>query len=381
MPVQTRQRDRKRVGRSVLRAKAARRRRRPAIVGNRAEVMPSNPLKADPTRSVTLRRIFVADFWKRFEALKGKVLRLIVEEDAFGIKQTRNESDGPTANARRWEFRSDPEKVKAFGRWLEGEIQGDIITVTDAKRADAYWTKYVEQGYRKGQGRAFDDTRHAAGLTGTKDDFLRSSFGRPVAVNKVKLLAGRVFTDLRGVTSAMETQMTRILADGLSQGQNPRVIAQAMNDRIAKIGQNRSRLIAQTELIRAHSEGQLDAFESLGVTEVGVMAELSTAGDDRVCDRCSPLEGVVMTIREARGLIPRHPGCRCVWLASNVGEPTAGQQRGKAAISRARDRSVRAEIPKTSKRTLAQQKDVSRWAGADKAIAKRRPKSVLEASP
>lgn len=35
--------------------------------------------------------------------------------------------------------------------------------------------------------------------------------------------------------------------------------------------------------IRAHAEGQLDALEQMGVEEVGVMVEWSTAGDDRVC--------------------------------------------------------------------------------------------------
>ncbi len=438
------------------------------FTGNRTEVVPSNPLKADPTRSITLRRIFVADFWNRFQALKGKILRLIVDEDAFGIKQTRNEerdderqlygandrtqkteragrrtreanrgtgetnggtetvlSNGSAANADRsgrgnipvgrsvrtinagrWEFRSDPEKVKAFELWLAKEIQDVIVTVTRSKVSDAYWQKYVQAGYRKGAGRAFTDVKGPALASGreslsffegTQEEFLRASFGRPVATNKVKLLAGRVFTDLKGVTQTMSTQMSRVLADGLTQGQGPRVIADALNDRVAKIGQHRATLIARTEITRAHAEGQLDAMESLGVKTVGVMVEWSTAGDDRVCPLCQPLEGVVMTIKEARGLIPRHAICRCAFVPAQVGEdPTEKtrvnftnprtkkvevkhlpQQRGKFKLDRARDKSIAAEIPKRSRRTVAQQKALSRWKGADTTFRRKRPKSIL----
>jgi hypothetical protein len=42
------------------------------------------------------------------------------------------------------------------------------------------------------------------------------------------------------------------------------------------------------------------------------------------------------------------------------------------------DDSIRAEMPKIKKRTLAEQKARTSWAGADKTIAKKRPKSILE---
>ena len=41
--------------------------------GVRTRVVPSNPLKADPTRSATLRRIFETDLTRRFFALKSKI--------------------------------------------------------------------------------------------------------------------------------------------------------------------------------------------------------------------------------------------------------------------------------------------------------------------
>lgn len=481
--------------------------------GARTRAVRSNPLKADPTRTLMLRLRFQREFTKRLDALKGKINQLVVVEDAFGLREkplfneeqsdeyarsagrrekideeakyvatisggseplpvlpnsayqvdallrvesiplvvpsavvldgdgvlrSRQINDGrygqncqsgnagrlpsqpQLATNQRFAFRTDPQKVIAFQGWLRTQVRSDflpeVFTVDPSGVAssqaleDAYWTKYVEQGYEKGQGRAFDQTRRPLGgegvsdfYRGTKQEFLRSSFGRPVAIDKVKGLAGRVFTDLKGIDSAMETQMSRVLTDGLAQGKNPKVIARELNNRIEKIGKTRTKQLAQTEIIRAHAEGQLDAFERLGVEEVGVMAEWSTAGDDRVCPLCQALESNVMTVKEARGLIPRHVSCRCVWIPANVGEPrkatrrvlfkdpatgqielkTVSQQRSAGALARSRDRSIRAEIPKgqRGKRSLAEQKQRTTWVGADKRFAKTRPKSVLEPAP
>ena len=40
-----------------------------------------NPLKLDPSRTITLRKKFVTEFWKRFQKLKGEINKLIIEED------------------------------------------------------------------------------------------------------------------------------------------------------------------------------------------------------------------------------------------------------------------------------------------------------------
>ena len=48
------------------------------------------------------------------------------------------------------------------------------------------------------------------------------------------------------------------------------------------------------------------AFEALGVEELGVAVEWATAGDEAVCELCEALEGVVLKIEEARGMLPRH---------------------------------------------------------------------------
>jgi len=426
----------------------------------RTKIVPSNPLKADPTRSKTLRDKFTREITKRFQELKGKILKLIVRDDAFGLKTTRNEGnesdnkrfnnarrendrridnvlsesercvDGQisrtdreddskrklgayevvfnsrgksnndsstTGNERRndgriddirntrFAFRSDTKKIEAFRKWLSTQTNS-IVPVAGGKSRQ-WWTQFVEEGYRKGAGRAFEDTRVAqralattseelSFFEGTKEEFLRQSFGQPVAIEKVKLLSSRVFTELKGINDDMAQRLTRELTEGLARGENPLTIAREIN-KLIDIPIKRARVIARTEIIRAHAEGQLDAMEAMGLEDVGVMVEWSTAGDDRVCPLCSPLDGVVMKIKEARGLIPRHPNCRCAHIPANVGEPTKGQKRSQSAIESSFDKSIRAEIPKGRKRSLATQKQLSKWQGADRKIAKERPESIL----
>ncbi len=309
-----------------------------------------SPLKADPTRTATLRRRFQAELRRRFARLKAKVLRLIVEQDALGLVPrvsfwTFNED---------WRYLASPEKIKAFELWLRQQLAADLLGLSEQQT----WEKFIREGFEKGAGRAFDDTKRseavkAAGeekldfYVGTRDEFLRSSFAQPVAVEKVKLLAGRSFTDLKGITDAMSTALTRGLVDGLVRGQSPREIGRSLAD-LVDVSRSRAETIAQTEIIRAHAEGQLKALEDMGVEEVGVMVEFSTAGDGRVCARCTALNGVTLKIDEARGLIPVHPRCRCAFLPANVGEDTTGQKRTQRQIEKAAAKAdVDLEVSKT----------------------------------
>lgn len=380
-----------------------------------------SPLRADPTRTLTLRRRFVREVNRRLRRFARALKGLIVEENAFGLGLTVSENYLQVALNQRFAFLSEVRKAEEFERWLSTQIERDLLT----PGPDGWWQTYVEEGYRQGAGRAFDETRKAqralAGsqeqmgfYQGTKEEFLRSSFAQPESIAKVKTLASRTFMDLKGATEAMALELRRGLADGLARGQNPRTVARNMMERgIDGIGKRRMEAIARTEIIRAHGEGQLDSMERLRVEEVGVMAEWSTAGDDRVCPLCEPLEGMVLKIKEARGIIPRHTQCRCTYIPANVGEPKGekklvrfggeaqyvGQKRTKDEIQSALERSLRAEIPKgrsikgqglrfkdpetgrfTQKigRTLEEQRRMSRWAGADLNVSKVRPKSALE---
>lgn len=329
--------------------------------------------RLDPSRTVGLRNLFRSYLIKQLNRLLVKVYELVVTEDAFGLThhssgiptaqllrvntagepiakrlgsnstQSRRLCRRPTADTslgngsqaippatwpvaspplllnQRFAFTSTSQQVQAFERWLEEQMTEMLATGMSQQALE----QYIAQGYRRGLGRAYNDlvnrrnhTSQQQGYVGSQQDFLRSSFGRPVSVETVKLLVSRVFTELKGVTQSMATAMTRTLADGLVAGQSPRTIARALARNVNGIGKVRASTIARTEIVRAHAEGQLVGMEQLGATEVGVEVEWLTAGDYRVCLLCADMEGKVFPIKEAHNQLPRHPNCRCAWIPS-----------------------------------------------------------------
>lgn len=382
----------------------------------------ANPLKIDPTRSTTLRRQFIGAMRKRFRRLRGDITRLVVTEDVFGITAAAEQEKkaGQVAKGSRttvlglatvlntrWRFESDSAKVEKYQDWLKERVENDILEVS-AENATTPWLEpYIQGAYKKGVVRGYVDGKASTGqlsssldfIAGGKEEFLRSAFGGPVGQTKLRTLSTRAFSQLKGVTQQMDAEMSRTLADGIAQGIGARELARRLNKNVSGLEKKRALTIARTEIVHAHAEGQLDSFELLGVEEVGVLAEWQTAHDDKVCKLCQPLEGAIFTVKEARGLIPRHPNCRCAWIPANVGEhiggttktthagpgqglsppgtkptgKTTGQRHSKDVIQERLRRSIKAEHPKLS---LKDAKDASRWVGADlKVTGKLKPGS------
>lgn len=248
--------------------------------------------------------------------------------EALAIANKAYDTQGSiTTNVGRWSFNTSSEQIDKFQNWLREQFDADLTGDT----AEQLWEKYIQDGFKKGAGRAFDDVNPSTRpdlftpaeqeslrdfYNGTKQEFLRSAFAQPETIDKVKLLAGRTFDDLKGCTDDMATKLSRALSDGLIQGRGPRDIARDLTDQL-DISENRAETIARTEIIRAHAEGQLEAFDKLGVTEIGVDVEWSTSGTIRVCPECAAMEGTIFSIEEAHGLIPYHPNCMCAFLPHN----------------------------------------------------------------
>lgn len=278
-----------------------------------------NPLKSDPSRTTMLRKKYIADMQRRFSAVSRAIEELVVKDDAFGLITSKPLTFMQQVPNQAWRFASDANKVKSYRKWLQQQIDAKILTV-DAVSGKPWTATYAESAYQKGMMRAYTQINSSElavspdFYAGSKKQFLLDAFAQPASLAKVELMYTRAFDELKGVTEAMGQQMSRILASGLIKGDGPRVIARELEKNVSTMTRTRAMAIARTEVIYAHAEGQLDSFERLGVEEVGVMAEWSTAGDDRVCEECAGYSGEVFTVDEARGMVPLHPNCRCIWI-------------------------------------------------------------------
>lgn len=379
-------------------------------------------LNIDPTRTITLRRAFSRSLSSVFRLLMREVIALVMTEDAFGLRKDKihvtsnqdrsgstdgrgrdqraedvhNEHDVPRANGdgtkllptdashqgddqfttnKRWRFKNQAEATEEFEKWLKDQVDRSILSPSEAER----WKKYVGRGFEKGANRAFDDLQRVKGrgkrplrfinedraqgfVEGRREQFLRQSLAKPSAIEKLKQIQSQALSEVRGLGADLVAKGRRVLSDGLIRSLSPREIAAKLS-KVLKVSKGRAETIAFTELVRAHAEGQLEALDQMGVKEVGVAIEWSTASNP--CKACEPMKGVVLKIGEARGMLPRHPRCRCAWVPANIGEDKEqkkGQKRSKTKIDRA------------IKQSRSEAGDD--WE-ADTTISKKRPKSEV----
>jgi predicted double-glycine peptidase len=268
-----------------------------------------------------------ADFltvWHDIEADGSPSIRLGIAVRGAGAQ--------PTANTR-WAWQDVASKVRAFASWLAAQLR-DLFRPGLTRGP-------VEAAFRRGLVRSYDEIHKpalaadASVYAGAKAQFLRQILSTPGTAAKVELLTHRAAADLDGILTAMSTGLVRVLGDGLLRGDAPQTLSRSLNAVVDGIGLRRGLAVA-ADLVRSHAEGQLEGFEQLGVEEVGGVAEWTTAGDGRICKACHAMEGIILPVEDAHGLIPRHSECRCVWRAV-VKSPTP-----KASVDRAVQRSLAA---------------------------------------
>lgn len=261
----------------------------------------------DPTQTTTLRQRFEGEAARRFRWIKGQINRAVIEQDGFGLK----------ANRGQFEFERSGDKVASFMDWLKQQERLGILEISRGATAvgagERAWSDvYVRSAYQRGMAQSAAELRRKG--ADVAPEWVSDAFTRPFHVDRAGLSATRTFEQLRGITDTMSQQISRVLAEGLTQGKGPMDIARSMNERVDKVGITRARMLARTEIINAHADASLNVYEEAGVMGVDAKAEFVTAQDDAVCSECAALEGTERPIDEARGVIPLHPNCRCAWV-------------------------------------------------------------------
>lgn len=312
--------------------------------GSKARKKPPkvDPLKRDPSRTAGLRQQMTGEINTRFGKLKAAIREFIVVEDQLGLKPLASDipfgkqvdlsvaGQLPTVN--KYRFATDDQKMEGFKSWFKQQVDAGILETDNPTEP---WTStYVKSAYKSAAIRSYTEVHKetlgkAAGFyEGSKAQFLLDAFDSPEAVSKIKLITTRAFDQLKGVTADMDKRISMVLGNAMAGGWGAAKTAKALNDEVVELGQTRAKVIARTELVHAHAEGQLDSFELLGVEDVGLNAEWKTAGDDRVCPRCQAKAGTIYKIKDARRLIPLHPNCRCAWVPHMDLFPGATQPQG-----------------------------------------------------
>jgi len=249
---------------------SAKRRRRDSTAtdGNFKHVHNATELNDDQTSTKMIRKQYSADMYKRFRTLKGLIRDTIQKFDALNLKDM-----GVTLAeaAKNFMFTQDARKVQAFMDWLDQAESDEILEIIryDQGRVaqrKAWQNVYVRRAYEKGIKHANRQLSQAG--QAIPEETMQQVFNKPIHADALGVLYTRNFNELQGITQAMNQQISRELASGFAQGQNPRKIAGAINDRVDKVGITRARTLARTETIRAHAISTKNRYKEYGVQKV-----------------------------------------------------------------------------------------------------------------
>jgi hypothetical protein len=280
--------------------------------------------------------------------LARDIKKAIIEDDVFGLIEPRHELvkiitvyESPGKEA--FKFSTSQDKVSQFMKWLKQQEKKGLLQTTNINTSGApiekAWTDmYISDSYKRGVTRArYEMGAAGMGTPGIEETGgISASMSTPFHMDRVGMLYARTFEDLKGITAQMDSQISRILSQGIIDGDGPQLLAGKIVESIqgktgelslirkSKLGNDiiinprqRAMTLARTEIIRAHHSAMVQEYKNWAVEGVVVKAEWVTAGFN-VCDKCLALEkggdNGVYSLNEIEGMIPAHPNCRCIAL-------------------------------------------------------------------
>ena len=286
--------------------------------------------RRDPTRTTSLRLRFIRQMNKRFEALKRDIRVSIVDRDCFAIQPRETIMFMQATPARAFEFQRTEAKIAGFMDWLDKQERLGILEQVYRPglrpSVGAAWTDlYIDTAYRQGIRRGGQELRRA-GYPVPDWEAVPGGIGaimaQPIHAERIAVIYSRTFEDLKSVTQFTNAQVRRQITDGLTsglarglaEGKNPKVIARELYkdvaNRVDKIGKVRARMIARTEIIRAHHVASIQEYRRAEVEGVIVDVEWLTGGNP--CPICADMAaGGPYKLDVIEGMIPAHPNCVC----------------------------------------------------------------------
>lgn len=310
--------------------------------------------KLDPTRTTSLRNAFEKQMNKRFDKFMSTVKKAIMQDDVFGLYEPKvNIDPGHKAFA----FPTSEQKVSAFMAWLKELEEQEILEIgrynqLGASANNAWTNMYVKDSYQRGIQKARYEMKKAGYnvLDIHQSGGIGAVMGTPFHMDRVGLLYTRTFNDLVAITDAMNSQISRVLSEGMMEGNGPLAIARKLNAVVTGAGdtlaitdtlgrfipaKRRAQMLARTEIIRAHHKATIQEYRNWGVEGVNVEAEWVTAGDSKVCPICEKIakggknKDGVYSLDEVENMLPVHPNCRCSTIPAKV-----KKEEGKDIISK-----------------------------------------------
>ena len=169
-------------------------------------------------------------------------------------------------------------------KWLQEQVDKGLLSVKTIEQVgdsiDKAWQNlYITDSYKRGIMRA----RYELQKAGFKNiptieatGGIEMSMMTPLNMDRLGLLYSRVYSDLKGITDAMDNIISRILTQGIADGDGPMLLARkmlsaingtglgdlAMTDKLGRFipAKRRAEMLARTEIIRAHHQATIQEY-------------------------------------------------------------------------------------------------------------------------
>lgn len=300
------------------------------------------PGRLDPTKTTSYQRDLARFLRGRIAELDAEIQRKLVEEDAFGIKETGS-------GIGEWAGLSDAEKGRRFDDWLDRQIEALVLApIMEADRVERDLRRAAERGLKD----ARSSVRSAArlpvddgGLTQSERQTLER--GLPDPDDRITDRAVQEELDFRREELRQRTdaqleefagEARQLAMAGLSAGIGASTIARDIVER-GQVAKSKATASASAEIVNTFNTTKVRHYwdEVEADFEIEVEAEHVDAGDDRVCDTCLDISSMDWTFEDAaEGTPPRQPTpddsfqydtgppwhdfCRCTFHVTQIGE-------------------------------------------------------------
>jgi SPP1 gp7 family putative phage head morphogenesis protein len=173
----------------------------------------------------------------------------------------------------------------------------DITIITIYSELPTIVKTRITQAYIAGKKRAVSNPR-------LKRNNITISF----ALNRldqlvIEDLRARNFNLVRGATETMKADMLRVISDGIRQQQSTQKIARNLRKTVNKIGKNRSKLIARTEIAYSYNNAISKTYQEAGIKKWQWLAAMG----ERTCPICEAKHGQIFRWGDEQP--PVHPRC------------------------------------------------------------------------
>jgi SPP1 gp7 family putative phage head morphogenesis protein len=217
----------------------------------------------DPTGQDARERRAIADFKSRMLNIQRGMLRIL---DAQPYQVITINAAELALNETIYRFELDENILDRIN--AEIGILIDAILLQGGQRALWFMDLYVQPAYQQGTAQSVANLSVQSAEYALSRPALESVLLSDPYRKRIGLVRAREFENMQNLTAWMKNDLSRTLSQGMSLGQNPRVIAKSIRERIG-VSQSRAATIARTEIPNALRQARMDetvsAQESLGI--------------------------------------------------------------------------------------------------------------------